>query len=409
MPKHSAVPDELEAALKIYYNTGCWMNNKEYKQQLKEIIGADQYPSSYTKKNQIIAYFGFTEWEDISRRQSKRRITVSGQKMYYYIKKNDKAGIQEIIMNALETVPFGKNNYGCPDSNSIIDPPCLCVRAILDLDYITYKEFAYLLWNIADLEREYESIIDEIRQSRMGNIVLELNQEAKKYRDAKPVEILLKWGFFRNISLSRTIYFTITPEVHANYARRLRDLSIYNTAKSVYNAEFEINISSLDTAFANESCDEIDQFLTETVANAEVLGIGSQELTLLNARTPEVLDTKTGRKYKTDPRIIKTALSQAQYKCKIDATHCTFPVKDMHDYSEGHHLIPMKAQKDFTVNLDRTENIVSLCPTCHKAIHYSSKAYKRRLLGGLFTEEKRQELNALGINITLKELLDRYY
>lgn len=409
MPKNSAVLEELEAVLKIYYNTDCWMPNKEYTQQLKAIIGANQYPSSYTKKNQIIAYFGFTEWEDIFKPRSKRRITISGRRMYYYLTHNDIAGVQETLMTALETVSFGKNNFGCPDSDSIVDPPCLSIHAILDLEYITYKEFAYLLWNIADLEREYAIVVEEIRQSRLGNMVLELTQEAEKYRDAKPIEALLGWRFFRNISTSRTIHFAISPEVRTNYTTRLRGLSIYNEDKSGRHPEFEINISSLDTAFVDECCDELEQFQTETIETADILSIGSEQLNALNSRAPEAMNTKNGRKYKTDPRIIKSALSQANYKCKINEAHHTFPVRERHDYTEGHHLIPMKAQKDFDVNLDRTENIVSLCPTCHKAIHYASKTYKRRLLEGLYTEDKQQELQALAITITLEELLDRYY
>lgn len=409
MPKHSAVLRELIAALKIYYDADSWIKNAEYKEKLIAIIGAGQYASSYTKKNQIIAYFGFTEWENINNKQSKRRITASGRKMYYYLIHNDIAGIQETLMTALETVSFGKNNFGCRDSNSIIDPPCLCIQAILNLGYITYKEFAYLLWNIADLDRDYLTIINEVRQSRLGEMMITLSEEAEKYIDAKPLEILRDWGFFKVIPSSLPFRFIIAPEVLSNHETRLRALSIYNTNKSLRNAEFEISISSLDTTLVASGNDELDRFLTETIATADVLTIGSEELNTLNSRTPEVLDTKTGRKYKTDPRIIKASLAQVQYKCNINEDHCTFPVNDLHDYAEGHHVIPMKAQKDFSENLDRTENVVSLCPTCHKAIHYSSREYKRRLLECLYTEEKRQELHALGINITLIELLDRYY
>ena len=132
MPKNSALLNEIESVLQIYYEAETWITNDEYKTKLKAIIGDDQYSSSYTKKAQITSYFGFTIWEDIHNTQSRRRITDSGKQMYEAIKTNDTAQLQAVLMNALETVKFGRNNYGCPDSNSDVEPPALYIRAILD-------------------------------------------------------------------------------------------------------------------------------------------------------------------------------------------------------------------------------------------------------------------------------------
>ena len=60
MPKNSALLNEIEAVLKIYYEANDWIPNDVYKTRLKELIGDDQYSSSYTKKAQITSYFGFT-------------------------------------------------------------------------------------------------------------------------------------------------------------------------------------------------------------------------------------------------------------------------------------------------------------------------------------------------------------
>ena len=79
MPKNSALLEEVEAVLKIYYDANDWLHNDEYKRRLKALIGDDQYASSYTKKAQIASYFGFTEWEDFSNDRSLRRITESGR------------------------------------------------------------------------------------------------------------------------------------------------------------------------------------------------------------------------------------------------------------------------------------------------------------------------------------------
>ena len=70
MPKNSALLNEIESVLKIYYEANDWIPNDVYKARLKALIGDDQYSSSYTKKAQITSYFGFTIWEDIHNPQS---------------------------------------------------------------------------------------------------------------------------------------------------------------------------------------------------------------------------------------------------------------------------------------------------------------------------------------------------
>lgn len=129
MPKNSALLNEIEAVLKIYYDNNGWLSNEAYKTKLKKMIGNDQYESSYTKKAQITSYFGFTIWEDINNPQSLRKITDFGKQMYEAIKNEETDKIQEILMKSLETTTFGRNNYGCPDSNSDIEPPCLFYKS----------------------------------------------------------------------------------------------------------------------------------------------------------------------------------------------------------------------------------------------------------------------------------------
>ena len=53
MPKNSALLNEIESVLKIYYEANDWIPNDVYKARLKALIGDDQYSSSYTKKAQI--------------------------------------------------------------------------------------------------------------------------------------------------------------------------------------------------------------------------------------------------------------------------------------------------------------------------------------------------------------------
>ncbi|CCI62900.1 putative restriction enzyme [Streptococcus dysgalactiae subsp. equisimilis AC-2713] len=230
MPKNSALLNEIEAVLRIYYEADGWLPNEEYKIQLKELIGADQYSSSYTKKSQITSYFGFTEWQDINNAQSQRRITTAGKKMYEALMASDKSAMQEIIMDALENIKFGRDNFGVPSSNSDVEPPSLFIRGIIDLDYLSYKEFAYLLNSMVDHGKSYTESILEVRAARnKGGVVVP--EEAQKYVDCKPIMMLERWGFLEISKNSEDKGIVINPSVFEKFSDRLKSLKIYNVDK----------------------------------------------------------------------------------------------------------------------------------------------------------------------------------
>ncbi len=135
-----------------------------------------------------------------------------------------------------------------------------------------------------------------------------------------------------------------------------------------------------------------------------------------NNRAPVLKNgLETNKRYSTDARLAKTAIKNAGYVCelcgKIKGSHSTFDSTHGTPYLEAHHLIPMKAQKDFIslgVNLDRLENIVALCPNCHKAVHYGTYAEKVRFLKPLY-DARIGTLKGLGIDIDFDILIDEYY
>ena len=111
--------------------------------------------------------------------------------------------------------------------------------------------------------------------------------------------------------------------------------------------------------------------------------------------------------------IAKAALVDADYTCAGDPGHKTFTSKRGVPYMEGHHLIPCtpeNAQKywnRFNRNIDCRANIVCLCPTCHRLIHYGDKAEQESLIKQLFLA-RHSALKASGLDISLSELLTLY-
>ncbi len=135
----------------------------------------------------------------------------------------------------------------------------------------------------------------------------------------------------------------------------------------------------------------LDMVDEQEVKEAKVYN-NDEDIKTANERPPVLKNgLETNNRYSTDPRLAKTAIKKAGYVCelsgKVEGKHTTFNSARGTKYLEAHHLVPMKAQKDYIssgVNLDRMENIVALCPNCHKAVHYGTRDEKVKYLKPLY-------------------------
>jgi 5-methylcytosine-specific restriction enzyme A len=110
--------------------------------------------------------------------------------------------------------------------------------------------------------------------------------------------------------------------------------------------------------------------------------------------------------YTRNPRFSKIALKKANYKCEIDPTHETFS-NGIHQYMEGHHLVPMSFQENYEHSLDIPSNIISVCPNCHRALHYGDNSIKIKFIGQIF-KSRKVLLEKNGIVIDKKTLQNIY-
>lgn len=125
-----------------------------------------------------------------------------------------------------------------------------------------------------------------------------------------------------------------------------------------------------------------------------------------------VMQSGQKRKFRTNPLLGKLAIKKANYQCECDNAHISFiSKKTKKSYMEAHHLIPVCFQKEmwdkYGVNIDCVENLVSLCPTCHKAFHYGSNEVKSKLIEQLFAK-CAPKFRAIGLNISLEEIKKLY-
>ena len=111
----------------------------------------------------------------------------------------------------------------------------------------------------------------------------------------------------------------------------------------------------------------------------------------------------------------KIALTNSEFRCELEDqvnAHTTFTSRNTgQNFVEAHHLVPMKAQHKYapaSISLDVPENIVALCPNCHKMIHLAENGVKTEKVTILY-ERRQPGLNSSGIDITLNELLNLYF
>lgn len=118
--------------------------------------------------------------------------------------------------------------------------------------------------------------------------------------------------------------------------------------------------------------------------------------------------SSTVMKYQRDPSIAQKALRLSGYVCEADHNHITFISVTGKPFVECHHLIPVSLQQRFPLaSLDVEENIVTLCPNCHRHVHLGVGESKREILDKLWNARK-EGLARRGIEISYEEFLGIY-
>lgn len=97
------------------------------------------------------------------------------------------------------------------------------------------------------------------------------------------------------------------------------------------------------------------------------------------------------------------SIESAGYKCEINSNHKTFTAKRTgKPYMEGHHALPMKYQNRFQNSLDIYANVICLCPTCHRRLHYGVESEKMNVVDKIYYD-RSDRLDASGIKIGKEE------
>lgn len=112
----------------------------------------------------------------------------------------------------------------------------------------------------------------------------------------------------------------------------------------------------------------------------------------------------------TDPKLKTTRFYQVKCCCESDKSHKTFKTSIFPNFLEGHHLVPISAQRNFpSINLDCIQNIVALCPNCHSKIHFGTREEKKEVFDKI-VQSRKEDLEKIGFTVPiLKVIFDIYY
>lgn len=117
---------------------------------------------------------------------------------------------------------------------------------------------------------------------------------------------------------------------------------------------------------------EVEQLLAEEIEN-EDFNVLDNEYKPKPENKKDLVATSKGKAYPRDVKVSKNALARANFLCEFDNQHKLFVRKNKEmNYTEPHHLIPLKYHLMFSNSLDVEANIVSLCSHCHNLLHYGS-------------------------------------
>ena len=240
MPKNSAELSEMQAVLKVYYDSNDWIENSIFIDKMKALLGEPhQEPQAYTKKTQIPSYFGFTIWEDLTSNQSRRKITDSGKRFYEALITNNTDSILEELMLSLEHQVFGRNVCGC-SSDSDIEPPQIFIKCALALGFLTRQEFGYILWQLDEQNESLFNLVTIIAVNRVKDKI-NYNSIPPKFGDAKPITALLNWNFLeKDGKVGSQDKIIINKGVLLKYIDRLQLLRTSNSEILKFKAPIEI-------------------------------------------------------------------------------------------------------------------------------------------------------------------------
>ena len=232
-PGHIGKLEYIMPALQVYVEAGDWVKTADYIDKEFNILKANgvetvmkEDKTDYTKDSELPRYFGFVERQTPGDIKSDCRITELGKKFYDAVKNKNQVDINEAIMTAFESTTFGKNNDGCPGSNTRLEAPNILLISSLMLDGVSRQEYAGILYEMLNYNAPIVNALVKIKLYRERG-----QQVMNKVRvDNKVVPFLVNVGFL----IDDGSYIKLSPLVKDAYQDRITKLPTTNDLDNIF-------------------------------------------------------------------------------------------------------------------------------------------------------------------------------
>lgn len=232
-PGHIGKLEYIIPAMQVYFEADDWVNTDDYVKREFDLLKENGVEtekkddtSDYTKDAELPRYFGFVERKIRGNVKSDCRITDLGKKFYNSIIEQNQDGINEAIMTALETITFGKNNDGCPGSNTKLEAPNILLIASLMLDGVTRQEYAGVLYEMLKHNAPMVTALVKIKMLRDANSAI-----IDKVRvDNKVIPFLVNLNFLKE----EGSIIKLTDLVKQNFQERISKLPPTNDLENSF-------------------------------------------------------------------------------------------------------------------------------------------------------------------------------
>ncbi len=151
-------------------------------------------------------------------------------------------------------------------------------------------------------------------------------------------------------------------------------------------------------------------YFDDTIISVDLTQEQEEEL-LIEAQSTSIIEN-IDEVTRVSSILKKKAFERANYKCELEdycdcSSHYFTNKKNGENYVELHHLIPREFSNDFERSIEQIENYVSLCPRCHRFVHFAVDRERKMVLHHLYNK-RIGSLNQKGISIEESQLKSYY-
>ena len=293
-------------ALKIYSEANDWVETTTFKRLLGEEYASQgrtinlNSGGQYLGKMKPALYFGLLEAKT-EKGRNYHRITDSGRAFYEAYQTSDGNAMVDIMMNAIKTTTFGRNNPAVNDSDSDIEAPVVFLKANLILSGISTNEYAYILQEL-EKHKDFEQLLCEVALNRKISASYTDLILTNSFNDDKGIAFLCSTGLTEERQRSKPILDSYIKK----YSNDIKSLSIFRRGNfnSVITPEAR---KKAFTEYLNIKCSaataaHLLRDIEKDVVVEAILGLTESQLESIYEITDSDIADMVSQRVSADPR-----------------------------------------------------------------------------------------------------------